>query len=77
MQEQPCHHRNDRQLGCQGYIWHALNILMHLTSFLGVHHNLCSEFVLDIGRLKEILCVEHIRTLVHTSLALWKFILFQ
>ena len=28
---------------------------MRLTSFLGVRHNLCSEFVLDIGRLKEIL----------------------
>ena len=27
---------------------------MRLTSFLGVRHNLCSEFVLDIGRLKEI-----------------------
>ena len=27
---------------------------MRLTSFLGVCHNLCSEFVLDVGRLKEI-----------------------
>ena len=27
---------------------------MRLTSFLGVRHNLCSEFLLDIGRLKEI-----------------------
>ena len=27
---------------------------MRLTPFLGVCHNLCSEFVLDVGRLKEI-----------------------
>ena len=27
---------------------------MRLTSFLGVCHNLCSEFVLDVERLKEI-----------------------
>ena len=27
---------------------------MRLTLFLGVCHKLCSEFVLDIGRLKEI-----------------------
>ena len=53
MQEQPCHHRNDRQV-IKATFKHALNILMRLTSFLGVRHNLCSEFVLDIGRLKEI-----------------------
>ena len=27
---------------------------MRLTSYIGVSHNLCSEFVLDVGRLKEI-----------------------
>ena len=27
---------------------------MRLTSFLGVCRNLCSEFMLDVGRLKEI-----------------------
>ena len=27
---------------------------MRLTFFFGVCHNLCSEFVLDVGRLKEI-----------------------
>ena len=31
-----------------------LNILMRLTSFLRVCHNLCSEFVLDVERLRKI-----------------------
>ena len=53
MQEQRCQHRNDRQV-VKATFGMRLNILMRLTSFLGVCHNLCSEFVLDIGRLKEI-----------------------
>ena len=53
MQEQPCHHRNDRQVA-KATFGMRLNILMRLTPFLGVCHNLCSEFVLEIGRLKEI-----------------------
>ena len=55
MQEQPCHHRNDRQV-VKATFGMRLNILMRLTPFLGVCHNnyLCSEFVLDIGRLKDI-----------------------
>ena len=53
LQEQPCHRRNNRQV-VKATFDMRLNILMHLTSFLGVCHNICSEFVLDIGRLKEI-----------------------
>ena len=52
-QQQPCHHRNDRQV-VKATFSMRLNILMRFRSFLGVCHNLCSEFVLDIGRLKEI-----------------------
>ena len=45
----------ERSTGCQGYTFGMrLNIFMRLTSFLGVFHNLCSEFALDVGRLKEI-----------------------
>ena len=53
LQEQLCHHWNDRQVAKATFAM-RLNILMRLTSFLGVCHNLCSEFVLHIGRLKEI-----------------------
>ena len=45
LQEQPCHHRNDRQV-VKATFGMRLNLLMRLTSFLGICHNLCSEFVL-------------------------------